>query len=128
MLGLNADHGDSSWQDLDFYFYCHPLSRTSGATGATGTLVYYSDPTSGPEDVDLGVYSSSDVFQIQLSAGSGVPGQGADAGLVEYRFVHTYSRHKLFPRHGSDRLLVIAQDERRSYSHKHGRTHASAVR
>ena len=84
MCGFNADHGDSSWQDLDFYFYCHPLNR-AGVDGAVGTLVYYSDPTSGPEDVNLGVYSSSDVFAIKLN----------DAGALDFymngEIVHTSS-------------------------------------
>ena len=66
MLGLNADNADNSWQDLDYYFYCHPLQRAGN--GGTGTLVYYSDPSSGPEDVNLGVYTKDDVFQIYLNA------------------------------------------------------------
>ena len=73
MLGLNADHSDSSWQDLDYYFYCHPLSRAASA-GNSGTLVYYSDPSSGPEDVNLGVYTADDVFQLVIN----------DAGKLVY--------------------------------------------
>ena len=42
--------------------------QRSGAGGDTGTLVYFSDPTNGPEDENLGVYQASDVFQISVNA------------------------------------------------------------
>ena len=42
--------------------------QRAGAGGDTGTLVYFSDPTNGPEDKNLGVYQASDVFQISVNA------------------------------------------------------------
>ena len=57
MCGLNADHADSSWQDLDYMIYCHPFDG-----------FYWSDPSNGPEDVSLGPYSADDIFQIWLNA------------------------------------------------------------
>ena len=107
MLGLNADHSDSSWQDLDYYFYCHPLQRAGN--GGTGTLVYYSDPSTGPEDVNLGVYTKDDVFQIYLNA----------AGKLEYTMNGEIVRARARPhslciilRVGSDSQNVDTADGR----------------